>query len=57
MLGFADYGDADAATYGVGVRYRIAERLGLDIGLDHARGPEEGVVYIPFGHVWGSRMG
>ena len=62
VLGFAGYGrafgegDADAVTYGLGIRYRIAQLLGLDIGLDYAKGPEEGVFYIQFGHAWGRSM-
>lgn len=61
-VGFGGYGrtfgddDADAATWGGGVRYRIARKLGLDVGLDYAVGPEEEVVYIQFGHAWGMQM-
>ena len=61
-VGFGGYGrafgndDADAATWGGGVRYRIARKLGLDVGLDYAVGPEEEVAYIQFGHAWGMQM-
>lgn len=52
------YGDgaSDATGYGIGVRYRIARLLGLDIGLDYAKGPEEDVFYLQFGHAWGRQM-
>ncbi|QDY68603.1 hypothetical protein [Qingshengfaniella alkalisoli] len=64
VLGFAGYGetfgggdsDSDAKTYGGGVRYRIARKIGLDVGLDYARGPEQDVFYIQFGHAWGRQM-
>jgi len=37
---------------GVGFRYLIAKRLGLWVGLDHARGPEGGTWYIQVGNAW-----
>lgn len=37
---------------GFGVRYLFAADLGLWIGADIARGPEEGVWYIQVGHAW-----
>ncbi|MDB6178176.1 BamA/TamA family outer membrane protein [Paracoccus sp. Z330] len=43
-------------TYGAGIRYRIARKLGLDVGLDIAKGPEEHIVYIQFGHAWSRSM-
>jgi hypothetical protein len=43
-------------TYGAGIRYRLARQLGLDVGLDIAKGPEESIVYIQFGHAWGREM-
>ena len=43
-------------TYGAGIRYRIARRLGVDVGLDVARGPGETVFYIQFGHAWARTM-
>ena len=43
-------------TYGAGIRYRIARKLGIDVGLDVARGPEETVFYIQFGHAWSMTM-
>lgn len=61
-VGFGGYGhtfggdEAHASTWGGGVRYRIARKLGLDVGLDYAKGPEEDVFYIQFGHAWGMQM-
>ena len=63
ILGFAGagraYGDgvafADAKTVaagGAGVRYLIARKLGLHVGLDAARGPEDTVVYLQVGSAW-----
>lgn len=43
-------------TYGAGIRYRLARLVGLDVGLDIARGPEDTVFYIQFGHAWGRAM-
>jgi hypothetical protein len=67
-LGFVGYGraesadsaifanDASVVTGGVGFRYRIARKLGLDLGVDVARGPEDTIFYIQFGHAWGRDM-
>ena len=67
-LGFVGYGmtesansavfksDASVVTGGVGFRYRIARQLGLDVGIDVARGPEDTIYYIQFGHAWGRDM-
>jgi hypothetical protein len=63
LLGFAGvgkaYGDrvafADAksvAAGGAGIRYLIARKLGLHVGLDVARGPENTVVYLQVGSAW-----
>ena len=46
----------DIWTYGAGVRYRIARKFGLDVGLDVARGPEDTIFYIQFGHAWARTM-
>ncbi len=62
VLGFTGYGKAfgddeqHASTWGAGFRYRIARQLGLDVGVDYAFGPEQNVLYIQFGHAWGSQM-
>jgi hypothetical protein len=37
---------------GVGVRYLLARKLGLHVGLDLARGPEDTVVYLQVGSAW-----
>ncbi len=63
LLGFAGLGRAainfdrlkdaeDAYNYGLGFRYLIARKLGLMMGLDLARGPEETVGYITVGRAW-----
>lgn len=63
VVGFAGGGatDGDLAQFesqgslwagGAGVRYLFAEDLGLWIGADIARGPEEDVWYIQVGHAW-----
>lgn len=63
-LAFVGYGrtfgdgdaDADAVSYGGGIRYRIAEKLGLDLGVDIGVGPDDEILYLQFGHAWGRRM-
>jgi hypothetical protein len=40
-------------AYGGGFRYLVARRLGLQVGLDIAKGPEESSFYIIFGNAWG----
>jgi hypothetical protein len=48
-----DFGDADTeVSGGAGFRYLIARRLGLFAGIDVARGPEEGAIYLQFGSAW-----
>ncbi len=37
---------------GAGFRYKIARLLGLQMGLDVARGPEDMAFYIVFGNAW-----
>ena len=37
---------------GVGMRYLIARRLGIHMGIDIARGPEETAFYIQVGSAW-----
>jgi len=39
-------------TKGVGFRYLLARALGLRVGLDVARGPEESAFYIVVGSYW-----
>jgi len=52
-LEFDSLSDAeDAYNYGAGFRYLIARKLGLAMGLDIARGPEETSGYITVGGAW-----
>jgi hypothetical protein len=37
---------------GVGFRYRIARELGLQVGVDVARGPEDTSIYLTIGSAW-----
>jgi len=37
---------------GLGFRYMGVKRLGMNMGLDYAKGPEDNVVYISFGSRW-----
>jgi hypothetical protein len=37
---------------GSGFRYLIARQLGLKMGIDVARGPENWAFYIVFGNTW-----
>jgi hypothetical protein len=47
------FGDADDRfAGGVGVRYKVARRLGLYVGVDAARGPEEEAFYLQVGSGW-----
>ncbi len=46
---------ADAAwrsAWGMGFRYEIARKFGLQVGVDAARGPEETAWYITIGSAW-----
>ena len=40
------------AAGGVGFRYRIARKLGMQVGMDVARGPEETSIYLTVGSAW-----
>jgi hypothetical protein len=40
------------SAYGVGFRYLMARRLGLRLGLDVAKGPEDTYVYLIVGSAW-----
>jgi hypothetical protein len=40
------------AAGGVGFRYRIARKLGMQVGMDVARGPEETAFYLTVGSAW-----
>jgi hypothetical protein len=37
---------------GIGFRYRLARKLGLQAGVDVARGPEETSIYLTVGSAW-----
>jgi hypothetical protein len=63
LVGFGGYGlawtnfesfdrEQDAFTQGAGFRYLVARRFGLHMGLDVARGPEDGAIYVQFGNAW-----
>lgn len=68
VLAFGGFGSSDAGDHwffkdsggvwagGVGFRYRIARKLGLDAGIDVAYGTEGAVFYIQFGHAWTTTM-
>jgi hypothetical protein len=48
-----DFGESSSAvSRGVGFRYLIARQLGLWVGLDYAKGPEDDVWYIQVGNAW-----
>ena len=47
--------NADSETVaagGLGFRYRIARKLGMQVGMDVARGPEETSIYLTVGSAW-----
>ncbi len=44
--------DETAAAGGVGFRYRLARKLGLQAGVDIARGPEDTAIYLTVGSAW-----
>ena len=48
---FGSDGETVAAG-GVGFRYRLARKLGLQAGVDVARGPEETAIYLTIGSAW-----
>ena len=63
VLGFAgagrtgdsisDLSSADThSAYGAGFRYLIARRLGMRVGIDIAKGPEETYWYLIVGTAW-----
>lgn len=68
VLGFAGFGfskakdsnfftdSGDVFTQGLGLRYLIARKQGLEAGIDVAVGPEDTIVYFQFGHAWGRAM-
>jgi hypothetical protein len=54
LVGFAGRGKADesASAWGLGIRRLVARRLGIYMGVDLARGPEETAIYIQAGSAW-----
>lgn len=63
LVGFAGHGSTDGddtlfttshsvATVGTGFRYLIARKLGLYVGMDVARGPEDTAIYLQVGSAW-----
>ena len=40
------------SAYGAGFRYRLARKLGLQAGIDLAKGPEDTAFYITVGNAW-----
>jgi hemolysin activation/secretion protein len=47
------FSDADSASaWGIGLRRLVARRLGIYMGVDIARGPEETAIYIQAGSAW-----
>lgn len=50
---FGDFGEEPGrAARGLGIRYYIARRLGMHVGTDVARGPEDTHYYLTFGSAW-----
>ena len=54
IVAFAGSGHAEesASAWGAGFRYLLARRLGMYMGVDIARGPEETAFYIQAGSAW-----
>jgi len=49
----SNLGDADkVSNFGAGFRYLLARKLGLGVGVDIARGPEDTVGYLTIGSAW-----
>ena len=47
------FDDADTVTaWGLGFRYLVARKLGIYMGADLAKGPEETAIYIQAGSAW-----
>ena len=50
---WGDFGDSPSRTArGLGIRYFMAEKLGMHAGIDVARGPEESYWYLTIGGAW-----
>ena len=49
----SDFSGSEAQVAGgLGIRYFLARRLGLRVGLDVARGPEDTAIYLIVGDAW-----
>jgi long-subunit fatty acid transport protein len=44
--------DKNITTIGAGMRYEIARKHGLHMGIDFAAGPDSKAIYIQFGSAW-----
>jgi outer membrane translocation and assembly module TamA len=52
-FGDDDQDDSDLIiSRGIGIRYLIAAKLGLQMGVDIARGPEDTAFYVQVGSAW-----
>ena len=50
---FSDLDEAPSrATKGIGIRYMMARKLGMHVGIDVAQGPEDTYWYIQMGSAW-----
>jgi hypothetical protein len=54
FVAFAGHGEAgqSASSWGIGFRRLVARRLGIYMGVDAAKGPEETAIYIQAGSAW-----
>ena len=51
--GFSELSDAsNRVAGGIGIRYLLARLMGLRLGVDVARGPEDWAFYLTVGHAW-----
>ena len=53
--GFKESKDETVTTKGTGIRYLIAKQLGLQMGFDIAKGPDDTAFYIQVGSAWALR--
>lgn len=44
--------EENVEAFGAGVRYELARRYALHVGVDVARGPDETAIYVQFGSAW-----
>jgi hypothetical protein len=47
-----DSNNKTVAAGGLGFRYRLARKIGLQSGIDIARGPEDTAIYLTVGSAW-----